>query len=192
MSNKKFFRFNNENNNNAVDLKKFEIILKVDSTSSTSKPEYSFKTNYPGYENRNDIKASVDPDTNILSISMDLLDDFYPISSIFWGKDYSKYTCSGISEQSKINITTDNNKLPFVIKDNVLKIVVPLDNVVKDFGASSLNTAINCKGIFNFAKLVILYTTENTPSNRMVDIEGGVNNKTKELFVNDNKYIGIC
>jgi hypothetical protein len=36
----KFFRFRNENNNNAVDLKKFEIILKVDSTSS--KPLYSF------------------------------------------------------------------------------------------------------------------------------------------------------
>jgi hypothetical protein len=36
--------------------------------------------------------------------------------------------------------------------------MVPLDNVLKDFGVSSLNTAINCKGIFNFAKLVILYT----------------------------------
>ena len=185
MSQQKFFRFRNaaSGNNNAVVLKKFEIILKVDSTSST--PLYSFTTNYPGNVNINDIPASVDPDSKILSISMDLPDDFYPISSIFWGKDYSKYKCSG-DEKSKINITTDNNKLPFVIKDNVLKIIVPLDNLVKDFGVSSLNNAINCKGIFNFAKLVILYENA-TSTNEMVAVAA-----TKELFTNDNKYIGIC
>jgi hypothetical protein len=166
-------------------LKKFEIILKVDSgTAGTAK--YFYKTTYPGLENNPYTEATVY--NNILHISLNLNDDFYPISSIFWGKDYSQYKCNQSDDLSKINIITDNNKLPLVIdKDNnVLKMMVPLDNTVS-FGVSSLNNALRCPSKeFVFGKIVVLYTTESNDSEKIVATTG-----TRELFTHDNKYIGI-
>lgn len=179
----KFFRFNKQNNDDRnINLKKFEIMLKVDTTTTT--PTYAFKHNYPGSDN---IYKNVIVNKGQIQISIDLNDEFYPISSIFWGKDYNTFKCDAKDgDNLNFKITTDNNKLPFVIENNNLKIMVPMSVNALELGVSSLSNALRCKSKeFVFGKIVVLYTTDE--SENLVATGG-----TKELFTHNNKYVGIC
>jgi hypothetical protein len=236
MSNQKSFRFSKKTTNDSneprnLDIKKFEIILKVDventddplpsiqykattfnyqDTTATiftpSKPgtaanpkkgspaipltpqkktvlTYSFTTDHPN-SNINGVFNS----TGILTISINLNDSFYPISSIFWGKDYNNFTCNSGDVEKRFKIS-DNTKLPFVIddKDNVMKVNFPMSYKAGEIGVSSFDKIINCptRNSFVFGKIVVLYTTETDDSEKIVS-------GTKELFTHNNKYIGIC
>lgn len=186
MSNTKFFQFKKEiANNQNVNIKKFEIILKT-TVSDGGKLTHSFTTTYPTGKKG----IEFDDKKGIFTISIELNDNFYPISSIFWGKDYNTFKCeTKDSDNLNFKITTDNNKLPFVIVDNVMKIVVPISLNATELGVSSLQNVKTCIGKeFYFGKIVILYTTEESEPLVVISSE----NKPKEYFTNNNKYVGIC
>lgn len=179
MSSDKFFRFENNNDSENINLKKFEITLEVENNT------YTFKSTYTSPIN-SDNKLTFDPVKNQGQISIGLQDNFYPISSIWWGKDYSNFNCNNNNDNTNLNfrITTDNNKLPFVIDNKIMKIQVPLSKQATEFGVSSLPlTCLNKK--FVFGKIVVLYTEYTEDSKKIVS-------GTKELFTSDNKYFGIC
>ena len=144
---------------------------------------YSFTTSYP-----NAINQNVEFDSGgTLTISFDLEDKFYPISSIFWGKDYNNFKCDGSQNLFRIS---DSSKLPFVIKNNSLKISLPISLYATEMGVSSLQQAINlnCPSQnFVFGKIVVLYTEETVDTEKLVSVQG-----EREYFTNDNKYVGIC
>ena len=179
MSSNKFFRFQNNNDSENINLKKFEITLEVENNN------YTFRSSYPGPIN-SDNKLIYDKEKNQGQISIVLNDNFYPISSIWWGKDYSNFNCNNNNDNTNLNfrITTDNNKLPFVIDNNIMKIQVPFSKSATEFGVSSLPlSCLNKK--FVFGKIVVLYTEYTEDSKKLVS-------GTKELFTSDNKYVGIC
>lgn len=233
-NNSKFFRFGKTetNSNNVINIKKNEIILKVEvsNTEDTTPPVQTVKTTYSNniatiitplirailpkaataktpatsgspakpqtktiltYSLQNPISNSIvkfdDKVQGALIISIVLEEGFYPISSIFWGKDYNSFTCEN-SRDNKFTIS-DSTKLPFVIEDGVMKINFPISLYARELGVTSLEQAIklNCpnKNSFIFGKIVVLYTTDE--SEKLVATGG-----TKELFTHNNKYVGIC
>jgi hypothetical protein len=241
MSTNKFFRFSKTTaNNDIVNIRKKEIILKVVSSSVEDSPNAvkvtKDKITYvaptpptpptpsitvtittppitalpargatPAVAARPQRKITVtysilNPDENstltfdnaagklILSINLD--DSFYPISSIFWGRNYNSFKCENKeAEGNKFGIS-DSSKLPFVIDSGIMKISFPIDIYATELGVNSLEQAIklNCAGDNSFVvgKIVVLYTTETNDSEKIVATTG-----TRELFTQDNKYIGI-
>jgi hypothetical protein len=233
MSTNKFFRFSKTTaNNDIVNIRKKEIILKVESssvedppnaakvsketitylkpttTSTTSvtatittppitalpargvaaRPQRKITVTYSIVNPDNSTLKFDDAGKLILSINLD--DSFYPISSIFWGKNYNSFKCENKNmEDNKFSIS-DSSKLPFVIDGGVMKISFPMSLYATELGVNSLEQAIklNCAGDNSFVvgKIVVLYTTESNDSEKIVATTG-----TRELFTHDNKYIGI-